>query len=474
MPQQLFSTDIQGNFFLRNPKGNKPTNIYFVVRLHRKLSKFATGVKVYPDQWNQTKQEAYVSHRLMEIDNKNNQIVNERLFCIKTRFSAFLEYICSNPENIVNFQNILKRFIGNDMDSIDITNINIIAFLRRSILNDSTISDGTKTNYNKGVTALKSFFEFREKAGKESISDFKQFTTELFWDMADFLVRHYKQPNGKPYAMRSVNDILKLANIAVKKYSVQGGYLTFAEAELIQYRQLTDKTSNDNEIALRNDEVMKLYRYKPTSQLDEVVRDVFLLECTTGQRISDTTRLDENIQDIAGVNVFTLVTKKTGLKLRINLLFDIARKILVDKYNYEMPYCTKDQINKRIKHIAKEAGISGTETISIHVAGNDKPTEIRKERWECISSHTGRRTFVTLLSLRKWNYEQIGKYTGQTVKTVAGYDKSKPADFAIYERTKPCDIVLFISEVRQRKSFGNKSIFISSQQYIDLNDESAN
>lgn len=470
MSQQLFSSDIQGNFFLRTPKGNKPTNIYFVVGLRRKLTKFATGVKVYPDQWNQSKQEAYISHRLNEIDNKNNQIVNERIALIRRNFENFINYICSHPENIVIFQKILKDYINNCMDNKDTKPLNIIAFLRRSILNDATISDGTKTNYNKGVTALKAFFEFRENAGKGAISEFRQFTTELFWDMADFLVKHYKQPNGKPYAMRSVNDILKLANIAVKKYSVQGSYLTFAEAELIQYKQLADKTSNDNEIALRNDEVMKLYRYKPTSELDEIVRDVFLLECTTGQRISDTTRLDENIQDIAGVNVFTLVTRKTGIKLRINLLFDIARKILVDKYNYEMPYCTKDQINKRIKQIAKEAGISGTETISIHVAGNDKPTEIRKERWECISSHTGRRTFVTLLSLRKWNYEQIGKYTGQTVKTVAGYDKSKPADFAIYERTKPMDIVRLISEVPKSKAIDGKPIFIMSQQYIDLND----
>lgn len=30
MPQQLFSTDIQGKSFLRNSKGEKSTNIYFV------------------------------------------------------------------------------------------------------------------------------------------------------------------------------------------------------------------------------------------------------------------------------------------------------------------------------------------------------------------------------------------------------------------------------------------------------------
>lgn len=167
------------------------------------------------------------------------------------------------------------------------------------------------------------------------------------------------------------------------------------------------------------------------------------------QGSSDTLRLDDNIQEIMGVQQITLIPNKVQeKKITVNLIFDIAKKILVDKYNYKMPKCTKDQINHRIKKIAKEAGIQGVETISKHYAGNSTVTTVKKERWQCISTHTGRRTFVSLLTLRGWNYEQIGKYTAQSLKIVELYDKTSPSDFEIYKKTHSDNIVKFIDEVK--------------------------
>ena len=77
MEKQVFVKEIQATFNLREPKGKKPTNIYFVIRMDGKQVKFATGVKVYPDHWNKEKQEAYISFRLSELDNRNNEIANK-------------------------------------------------------------------------------------------------------------------------------------------------------------------------------------------------------------------------------------------------------------------------------------------------------------------------------------------------------------------------------------------------------------
>lgn len=128
--------------------------------------------------------------------------------------------------------------------------------------------------------------------------------------MADYLPIYYKKDNGESYSRTTINDFLKLANIVVTKYGIKGGYLTVAEAKSIGYKQLTNNTSKDNEIYLRNDEILKLYRYQPSNELDEIVRDVFLLECLTGQRIQDTLRLDENIQEIMGVKQIIIVPKR--------------------------------------------------------------------------------------------------------------------------------------------------------------------
>lgn len=82
----VFINEIGCNFNLRKPKSKKPTNIYFVARVKNKQIKLSTSVRVYPDQWNVKKQEAYISCRLTELDNENNTIVNEKIGKLKLYF----------------------------------------------------------------------------------------------------------------------------------------------------------------------------------------------------------------------------------------------------------------------------------------------------------------------------------------------------------------------------------------------------
>ena len=67
MTHQVFINEIvKANFNLRQPKSERPTNIYLIVRINQKQAKLSTGVKVYPEHWNIKKQEAYISCRLTE------------------------------------------------------------------------------------------------------------------------------------------------------------------------------------------------------------------------------------------------------------------------------------------------------------------------------------------------------------------------------------------------------------------------
>lgn len=109
--QQTFIKELQGNFYLRTPKREKPTPIYYVIVMNGKKHRFATGVKVYPDHWNTKKQEAYISVRLSELDNKNNSIANEKIAELKSRFSEFKNYLCECPDEIDNSDVLLKQYI---------------------------------------------------------------------------------------------------------------------------------------------------------------------------------------------------------------------------------------------------------------------------------------------------------------------------------------------------------------------------
>ena len=114
MGRQIFINQMQCNFNLRQPKANKPTNIYLVVYLNNKQVKLSTGVKVYPEHWNIRKQQAYVNARLSELDNNNNTIANDRLSELKDMFLEFKHYLCEHPTDIDNSITILRTRIYKD------------------------------------------------------------------------------------------------------------------------------------------------------------------------------------------------------------------------------------------------------------------------------------------------------------------------------------------------------------------------
>mgnify|MGYP002357893542 CR=1 FL=1 len=90
MERQIFINEMQARFNLRKPRSEKPTNLYLVCRINNKQVKLSTGVKIYPDHWNEKRQEAYISVRLSELDNINNNIVNKKITKLKEYFIEFV------------------------------------------------------------------------------------------------------------------------------------------------------------------------------------------------------------------------------------------------------------------------------------------------------------------------------------------------------------------------------------------------
>lgn len=113
MEQQKFYDGVQCRFNLRKPKGKKATPIYCVTCIDGKQYKLPTNVKVYPKHWDKKQQVAIISNVNSKLDNKNNQITNERLEEIRQLFSEFILYLCNeSPSNAVG---VLYNLICKDM-----------------------------------------------------------------------------------------------------------------------------------------------------------------------------------------------------------------------------------------------------------------------------------------------------------------------------------------------------------------------
>lgn len=114
MKQQIFPIELRGRFFLTNAKNKQPSPLAFMVRFKGKLYKFTTHTKVYPQQWNQSLQKAYISPILTNADNLNNSIVNQKIEEIKERFAKFKLYLCNIECNNVDLVQLLQNEF-NDM-----------------------------------------------------------------------------------------------------------------------------------------------------------------------------------------------------------------------------------------------------------------------------------------------------------------------------------------------------------------------
>ncbi len=430
MGNQQFFYELKPTFALRQQKDEKPTLIYMNVYYHKKCFTISTGVKVYPSQWNKEKHEAYISFRLPEIDNRNNTIVNDRIAKLKEDFLAYKEYICANPDKFNQGLSILKNYIYNgEMKELETKEpINVFAYLLNNLDADpnkkgDVLKSGTKkTDYDK----LKHFKTFIDQNNIVFYS-FEDITRDMLCNYQSWLIDNLKGRTGEKVGVKRINDIVTKLLELLKKYAVLKGKMSNSHFQNLLIEKLKDKSANiDNNIALRDDEIFKLWNYKPTTIKDEHIRDMFLLNCVVGQRIGDLGKIDNNIEQTATSTFITLIQDKGTKKVEVELIFTLAKQIL-EKYNYDLPSVENNSnniFNKRLKVIAKEAGITGKETIVTHPAGGQPITEI-KERYDCVTSHTARRTFVTLLSVRGWTYNTIAKYTGQTIEMVELYDKSK-------------------------------------------------
>lgn len=452
--------NVKPRFSLRTPNSDKPSHINCNVSYgnHRSRLKLY-GVKVLPSHWNKTAQRAIVSTSLSPLDNDNNKSLNILIEKYLEKFNDFLKYY-GDGRGKRGFHSELEDFMRSPVEeNIEQTEKDLqeleeeIKEMEKDSKQESEVfkrfdeifTKDENNNYrfeafkakeknyvNNLERAIKVFKKFSDTL-EEPISYFSQINGTLFNKFQTWLNNGqytYSDSKGdiKKYQNRSLNDIKAQVKAALR--FVGDEYFT-PEARKglsLDKRDLKDKTdSKGNEIALTDEEVWKLWNYKTSKSTDEETKDIFLLCCLTGIRgeeLKDVNRIftkDEN-----GVVYLDFAQMKGGRRAQCRLVFKMGLDIL-EKYNFNLPNLNAHgRINKRMKRIAKEAGISGKHLRIEHHNGEARPKEIKKDRSELVSTHTGRRTFVTALKLREWTDEKIKKHSAhESDSMIRLYDKSR-------------------------------------------------
>ena len=188
-------------------------------------------------------------------------------------------------------------------------------------------------------------------------------------------------------------------------YSVNTAYKTFN----IKPRETSHVSLTDAELKILEE-----------IELDEALgyyRDLFLIGIYSGQRYSDYGKFDKD--DIDGDNI-VIRAKKTGQFSYVPL--NSKLKKILDKYDWMLKKIASQNFNINIQKICKIAGFD--EIIQTDKFYGNKKVSKDIPRWKLITSHTARRTFVTLSAHRNVPHSLIMQVTGiKSVKTLQGYIK---------------------------------------------------
>lgn len=144
----------------------------------------------------------------------------------------------------------------------------------------------------------------------------------------------------------------------------------------------------------------------------EQVRDVFLFCCFSGLRYSDVQKLEKN--DVKNGRI-AVVTKKTSEHLTIELNA-VTRQILA-KYEdtptaLALPVISNQKMNDYLKELGKLARIDSPVKRTYYVASSRKETV--EPKYNLLTSHCARRTFVVTALTMSIPSEVIMKWTGHS------------------------------------------------------------
>lgn len=177
------------------------------------------------------------------------------------------------------------------------------------------------------------------------------------------------------------------------------------------------------DIYLDEKELLAIYNLQLTGQHD-LVRDWFILDCYTGLRVSDLILLDKrNLSE----GMITIANKKTGEKVVIPV-HPLVKKILA-KYKGFPPKISDVIMNRLIKQVGEKAKINGQVLFTITKGGVRKDEYLKK--WQAISNHTARRSFITNLLKNGVPDSIVMKLTGiKSSQTLKRYDKLSTGEAA--------------------------------------------
>ena len=407
-------------FKLKEPKSTKETLIYFRSYFDREKKNFiySTGEKIKPEEWD------FHNRLPNDLNGRTKRAENHRSIKKQLdRYSSLFSELVNRYKNMneeLNI-NIVRTRFDEEFKKIKIKD----DFFRQydefidEKYNDYTgkgISKSTKTRYEYNKNLLEEFQNY-EKI-KITLGNFNEKVYNKFLKYCVEIKDHSANTIHRDVGLLKTFLYWALN----KKYTYNNDFINFKKPPKFR----TD------EIALNMEQVEAIYNHDFSKNRKlEKVRDLFVFGCTTGMRFGNYNRISKDDIQNDFIRVIDLKSKSKNLSIPLNSI----SKAILEKYEYNLPSLSNQKMNKYIKEVFKE--LEFDEEIKKTMKYGDELIEKKSEFWERISSHTARRSFITIMKNNKVPDKVIMSYTGHTSLEV----------FNAYYRPSEEDKVNYMNEV---------------------------
>ena len=402
------------NFFLKEPKADKPTPIYLIYYISpkEKYFKYSTGEKIHPMDWNfevnqPKKSRGKVGVRLQHITteiNKYSSYLDDRLAFYKYANEAVTKQKLAN-----DFNRHFKGTAPMEKAIPKTVSDTVLAFVAQKKKTGGQ-SKSWVDKYSNLATKLRLF------AAIEGNYTFKDMDGNWLDRYCGFLrTKHYD--TNKELLFTPYND-----NTLSRHITFLFTFLLWSQG---QYHHLdVNKLKNPikayqpDDVHLTDAELVAIEQVVLPRPSLERARDLFMIGVLSGQRFSDYSVFEK--ADVKG-DLIIKAAEKTENDVFIPLLPKL--RALLDKYDWNLPKISSQKFNPHIREICERAGIAD-EVKEIIYSGNKKEVIYHKKH-QMVSSHTARRTFITLSAEKGMPDHIIMKITGiKDPKTLLKYKKT--------------------------------------------------
>lgn len=382
--------------------------LYLVVRWSGKTSETATGMEINPDRWTGRRAAPRSTHGE---DRMPASVINQRLDAIEQAVADY--WVLCGQTNTLPTPESLRHHMEARMDKGHSIEITFQAFVR-----DRSRMRRWADNTIKSVMRVGEIIAHAAPGMRTTDLTADNIERIRAWMETHKLSSCKKIINGEGYRHATIEKTLAILRWYIK-WLISEGYLPPTAMPRLPSRGRHPKRVVTY---LTPDEIQRIraldLRDSPALEVD---RDYLLLMCATSLRYSDVAALTT---DKIGTDYIEVTLVKTGVPVRIELN-DLSREILRRRIGEAegkrvMPKKAVGTINYGIKRLGQMAGINDIVTYEVIKGG--KRYTMQSPKWEMLSTHVGRRTFiVTALSsgipeqiVRKWtghtSYEALRPY----------------------------------------------------------------